>query len=52
MSQITKQEIETLLSSKHISISEAEDVFQMDGVNNLLYDILISVGWESSQKDK
>ena len=52
MSQITKQEIETLLSSKHISIDEAEDVFQMECVNNILYDILISVGWESSQKDK
>ena len=52
MAQITKQEIETLLASKHISIDDAEDVFQMDGVNNILYDILISVGWESSQKDK
>ena len=52
MSQITKQEIEKLLSSKHISIDEAENVFQMECASNILYDILISVGWESSQKDK
>lgn len=52
MSQITKEEIALLLESKHITLEQAEDIFFMENANNLLYDILIGVGWESSQKDK
>lgn len=52
MPQITKQQIEELLSVKHISIDKAEDVFLMESIDNILYDILISVGWDTSQKDK